>query len=79
MKFSLAVRGFAVILKNVTPANGKGYLYKSILSYSVIMGELSITLDRKSKQFVDDHIHIRGKFFEILAILQFCKLNILKL
>ena len=45
MKFSLAVRGFAVILKNVTPANGKGYLYKSILSYSVIMGELSITVE----------------------------------
>ena len=36
-------------------------------------------IDRKSTQFVDDHIHIRGNFFEVLAILQFCKLNIFKL
>ena len=36
-------------------------------------------IDRKSTQFVDDHIHIRGNIFEILAILQFCKLNIFKL
>ena len=30
------------------------------------------TIERKTTQFVDDHIHIRGNFFEILANLQFC-------
>ena len=44
-----------------------------------LFNEHKYIIDRKSTQFVADHIHIRGKSFEILAILQFCKLNIFKL
>ena len=43
------------------------------------LNEHKRTRFRESKQGVDDHIHIRYIFFDILAILQFCKFDIIKL
>ena len=43
------------------------------------LNEHKCTRFRESKQGVEDHIHIRFFFFDILAILQFCKLDIIKL
>ena len=43
------------------------------------LNEHKCTRFRESKQSVDDHIHIRVFLFYILAILQFFKLDIIKL
>ena len=43
------------------------------------LNEHKCTRFREFKQGVDDHIHIRFCFFDILAILRFCKLDMIKL